>query len=59
VERLLHTEDAEERELLLAMRSEGLKVLDDVLTNLARRIVKEQALAEERGRKKQPKGKGK
>jgi len=45
----------EEWDLLDAARLEVANVLDDVLTALARKIVKEQAEAEERGRKQKGK----
>lgn len=42
----------EEFDLLDAARREAAQVIDDLQTNLARKIVKEKADAEERGRKK-------
>lgn len=56
VERYIRSRDSEERAVIDRARHEGFKVLDDILTTLARKIVKETADAQERGRKK---GKGK
>jgi len=52
VDRLIRSRDSEEVALLHRVRAQGAKLLDEIMTDLARRIVKEQADAEERGRKK-------
>lgn len=52
----LRTEDSDERALLAAVKEEGVKVLSDTITNLAREIVKETAEAQKRGSKKKPNG---
>lgn len=44
--------EGEEFDLLDGARIAASEVVDDLLTSLARKIVKEQADAEERGRKK-------
>jgi hypothetical protein len=48
----LRSRDPEERALLDAARVEGAKLLDETLTSLARKIVKETADAQKRGEKK-------
>lgn len=52
VGRFLETRDPDEFALLDRARVEGFKVLDDLLTSLARKIVKETADAQKRGQKK-------
>lgn len=52
VTRIIRTRDSDERALLDAARLEGAQLLDDLMTVLARKIVKETADAQERGRKK-------
>lgn len=46
----LRSRDPEERALLEAARIEAVKVVDELMTNLARKIVKEQADAQKRGK---------
>jgi hypothetical protein len=52
VDRFIRSRDPEERALLDRARHEGFKVLDGMMDALARKIVKETADAQERGRKK-------
>lgn len=52
VGRFIHSRDPVERDLLEAARVAGQKLLDDLMTNLARKIVKETADAQNRGAKK-------
>lgn len=52
VDRLLRSRDPAELELLDRARLEGAKLLDETLTTLARKFVKETAEAQERGRKR-------
>lgn len=54
----IRTKNSTERDLINAARKEAADVLDDILTNLARKIVSEQAAAEDRGRKKQGRSSG-
>lgn len=58
VDRLLNTTDPMEKGLLEKMVKEAAEVLDEIHTNLARKIVNEYAKARERGKKKEKKGKG-
>ncbi len=53
VDRMINSRDGAELALLEKVRVESAQVIDDLLTALARKIVKEQADAQERGRKKQ------
>jgi hypothetical protein len=52
VDRLLRTKDPTERALLVSMHKEAQGVVDDLLTNLARKIVEEYAKAQNRGAKR-------
>ena len=52
VDRLIRSRDPEERQLLEAIRKEAVNVIDDLMTNLARKIVKEQSEAQKRGERK-------
>lgn len=55
VERMYRSSDPDELALLDAVRLEGARVLSEILTELSRKIVKEQADAEERGRRRKGK----
>lgn len=52
VERFYRSRDSAELALLDEVRLEGAKLLDELMTSLARKIVKEEADAQARGRKK-------
>lgn len=52
VDRMLRSRDADEVAMWEAVRVEANKVVDDLMTTLARKIVKEQADAQERGKHK-------
>lgn len=51
VDRLLRTTDPTERALLVGMHREAQEVVNDLMTNLARKIVEEYAKAQNRGAK--------
>lgn len=51
VHRILTTRDSVEREVWEEVHAEAAEVVDTLLQNLARKIVKETADAQERGRK--------
>lgn len=50
MDRLLRTRDGDERAVWEEVRKEASNVVDELLTNLARKIVKETADAQERGK---------
>lgn len=49
VDRLIRTTNGVERNLLLAVHAEAVKVHEDLQTSLARKIVEEYAKAQKRG----------
>lgn len=51
----MRSSDPEELALLHAVRLQGARIMEDLMRDLARMIVKEQADAEARGRKKKGK----
>lgn len=52
VRRMVHTRDGDEIAFWEGVRKEAAKVYDELLTNLARKIVEETSKAQDRGKKK-------